>query len=118
VNVADDVREDTRSMREATGIPWRQIREWLIEHGHQPDRCAVATKFPEEAGWVCIILLPGGQVLRLDPTFGSRGDIRTQRAATTIAYWEEVDQDHRAMYGPYLAAAQAFLDADSAHQSN
>jgi hypothetical protein len=111
VSVTDDVREDTLSMREATGIPWLQIREWLILHGHEPERCAVATLFPEEAGWVCIILLPEGQVLRLDPTFGSRGDIRTQRAATTIAYWEEVDQDHRARYGPELAAAQTFLAA-------
>jgi hypothetical protein len=60
---------------------------------------------PEEAGWICILLLPDGRVLRLDPTHG-RGVIRMQRADTTIAYSEEMDDEQQRMYGRELAAAR------------
>jgi hypothetical protein len=47
----------------------------------------VAALPPEEGGWICIVLLHDGHVLRLDAMQGERRDIRAQRAATTIDYW-------------------------------
>jgi hypothetical protein len=97
-------------MRDAEGTPWVVLRGWLTDHGYEPNECVVATIFPEENGWVCVVLLSDHHVVRLDPTFGSHGDIRTRRAETTIAYWQEMNQQDQAMYERGLFAARVVLD--------
>lgn len=101
-----EARRLTQLMHESMGSPWVQIRNWLQAEGFPSNECVIVTMFPEESGWECIVLLPDGRVLRLDPTHGTEGDISRQRAETTIAYSAYLDQAHQQMYAAELAAAR------------
>jgi glycerophosphoryl diester phosphodiesterase len=109
----EDAAERTRSMRQSDNTLWRVIRAWLQERGFEPERCVIATLEPEEAGWICIVLVPDRGVLRVDAMHGTRGDINKQRAETTIGYWEEVDAEHQLWYDAELAAARQIAASDS-----